>query len=168
LGIAEAHAKLRKVLLGKGCRIVAEEPPTSVTVKQGSLWGISPRGAKKLLRCRLSSVGSGTRIIISSKLASDWKNLTIIGSALAVIVASLCWWIALDLEGFVATQEASYWSWIATSDGYVSFEFAQALAMLARELAVFLAVVIVLEIAIVVFASKKIDGFAEDCLRSLG
>ena len=113
-------------------------------------------------------MGSGTRIIISSKLASDWKNLTIIGSALAVIVASLCWWIALDLEGFVATQEASYWSWIATSDGYVSFEFAQALAMLARELAVFLAVVIVLEIAIVVFASKKIDGFAEDCLKLFG
>jgi hypothetical protein len=108
LGINEAYADLKALLLKRCCRVVAEEPPTFISVKQGSLWGISPRTAKKVVNYRLSPVDSGTRISYSSSLASDWKNLTIIGSMLSVAVMAFCWWIAADLEAFLITQEPSY------------------------------------------------------------
>ena len=167
LQIDQAFAELKVLLLKKGCRIVAEEPPTYISVKQGSLWGISSITAKKVVNYRLASVDSGTRIACSSKLASGWKNLTIIGSALAVLLASLCCWIAMDLDAFMITQERSYWSWIATVDGYIDFQTAQSFVSLTRTLAVFLAIILVLEVVLAVYVHFKINAFAEETLNAL-
>ena len=167
LGINEAYANLKALLLKKGCRIVAEETPTFMSVKQGSLWGISPRTAKKVVRYRLSPVDSGTRITVSSSLASDWKNLTIIGSALAVLVMALCWWITADLETFMITQEPSHWSWIVMVDSNINFQTGQMLVSLTRMLTVFLAIIIALEAVIAVYAHSKINVFAEENLKAL-
>jgi hypothetical protein len=167
LEIEEAHAELKALLLEKGCRIVAEEAPTFISVKQGSLWGISPRTAKKVVNYRFAPVDSGTRITCSSALASDWKNLTIIGSALAVLLASLCVWIAMDLDTLVITQQPSYWSWIATVDGYIDFQTAQMLAGLTLMLAVFLAIILVAEVVITVYVHFRINTFAEETLNAL-
>jgi hypothetical protein len=160
LGINEAYADLKALLLRKGCKVVAEKPPTFISVKQGSLWGISPRTAKKVVSYRLSPVDSGTRISCSSSLASDWKNLTIIGSALAVLVMALCWWIAADLEAFMITQEPNYWSWIGMVDSYIDFQTGQMLT-------VFLAIIIALEAVIAVYAHFRINAFAEENLKAL-
>ncbi|HLN45363.1 MAG TPA: hypothetical protein VK209_06620 [Candidatus Sulfotelmatobacter sp.] len=92
-------------LLKKNYSLIIEEPLKRILVKQGSLWGISSQTAKKMIDYRFSSTSSGTRIVASSSLAPGWKNLTIIGSILAVILASLCWWISVDLENFVATRQ---------------------------------------------------------------
>jgi hypothetical protein len=147
--------------------MIAEEPPTFISVRQGSLWGTSPRTAKKIISYHLSSEDSGTRISISSSLSSDWKNLTIIGSALSIIIASLCWWIAADLEGFAASQQPSYWSWIITNGNYTNLALAQAFGGLTRGLAIFLAVVVLLEVIIYVYVKSRIDAFAEEPLRPL-
>ena len=168
LEIGKAYAELRALLLRKGCRIVAEESPTLITVKQGSLWGISPHTAKKVTTYQLAPVDSGTRITCSSALASDWRNLTIIGTALAVFVASMCWWIAADLDAFVASQQPSYWSWLVTVDGYVDFQTAQMLAGLTRVLAVFLVIIIAAEVVIAVYAHHRINVVAEKNLSALG
>jgi hypothetical protein len=162
LEIGKAYAELKALLLRKGCKILAEESPTLITVKQGSLWGISPRTAKKVMTYQLAPVDSGTRITCSSALASDWKNLTIIGTALAVLVASLCWWIASDLDAFVTTQQPSYWSCLVTVDSYVDFQTAQLLAGLTRVLAVFLAIIIAAEVVIAGYAYFRINAFAEN------
>jgi len=167
LKIEKAYADLKALLLRKGCRIVAKEPPTFISVKQGSLWGISPRTAKKVVSYRLYPVDSGTRITVSSSLASDWKNLTIIGSALAVIVIALCWWIAADLEAFMITQEPSYWSWIVMVDSYIDFQTGQMFAGLTRMIAVFLATIIALEAVVAVYAHFRINVFAEETLKAL-
>ncbi len=167
LEIEKAHAGLKALLLKRGCRIVAEEPPVLISVRQGSLWGISPRTAKKTVTYRLTTTDSGTRITCSSSLASDWKNLTIIGTALAVLVASLCWWIATDLDAFMITQQPSYWSWIVTVNGYIDFQTAQMFASLTRMLAVFLAIIIALEVVIAVYAHFRINAFAEETLNAL-
>ena len=167
LQIEQTFAELKALLLKRGCRIVAEEPPTYISIKQGALWGISSRTAKKVVSYHLAPVDSGTRIVCSSKLASDWKNLTIIGSALAVLVASLCWWIAIDLDAFMITQERSYWSWIATVDGYIDFQTGLMFVNLARMLAVFLAIIIALEVVIAVYVHLRIDTFAEEPLKVL-
>ncbi len=167
LEIEKAYADLKALLLGKGCKVVAEEPLTFISVKQGSLWGISPRTAKKVVSYRLSPVDSGTRISCSSSLASDWKNLTIIGSAFAVLVMALCWWIAADLEAFMIMQEPSYWSWIVMVDSYIDFQTGQMLVGLTRMLAVFLAIIIALEAVIAVYAHFRINVFAEENLNEL-
>ena len=164
----KAYEKLKALLLEKGCRIVEEEPPTLVSMKQGSLWGVSPRTAKKTVTYHLAPVDSGTRITYSSALASDWKKLTIIGTALAVVVASLCGWIATDLDAFMVTQQPSYWSWLVTVDSYIDFQAAQMFAGLARMLTVFLAIIITAEVIIAVYAQFRINTFAEETLNELG
>jgi hypothetical protein len=168
LEIEKARAELKALLFQKGCRITAEELPTLISVKQGSLWGISPRTAKKTMIYSLAPVDSGTRITCSSSLASDWKNLTVIGTALAVIVAALCWWIATDLDSFVATQQSGYWSWLVTVDGgYIDFQTAQMLAGVTRMLAVFLVIIIIVEAVVAVYTYFRINLFAEETLSEL-
>ncbi len=167
LEIDKAYAELKALLLKKGCRIVVEEPPKYIIVKQGSLWGISPRTAKKKMIYRLSSVDSGTQIACISSLASDWKNITVIGSVISIIVASLCWWISADLEAFMITKEPSYWGWIVTVDGYADLQMGQMLVSLTRILAVFLVAIITIEVVIASYAHFKIDAFAEETLRGL-
>ena len=167
LEIEKAHAELKALLLQKGCRIVAEESPVLISVKQGSLWGISPVTAKKNVNYRLKAVDSGTRITCSSSLAADWKKLTIIGCGLSVVVVVLCLWMAVDLDTLVATQQQGYWSWIATVDGYVDVQTAETFAGLTRMLAVFLAFILAAEVAIVVYVQFRMNTFAEETLNAL-
>lgn len=82
-------------------------------------------------------------------------------------MASLCWWIATDLENFVASQQSTYWSWIIANGKFTNFELAQALVGLTRGLAVFLIVIVVIEIIIYWYAKSRIDGFAEETLKTL-
>jgi hypothetical protein len=42
LEVEKAYSELKAHLLEKNCKITAEEAPTFISVKQGSLWGISP------------------------------------------------------------------------------------------------------------------------------
>src|SRR3989304_6992756 len=167
LEVEKAYANLKVFLLSKGCRVIADEAPNHLSVSQGSIWGISPKTAKKVIRYRFSSLDSGTRLTVSSKLASDWKNITLIGSAFSLIMAFLCLWIASDMDVLITTQKPGYWSWIATTDGYANLQVAQAVAALTRGLAVFLAVVVALEIIIFVYANSKIDEAAKGYLDSL-
>lgn len=166
LEIKEAYIEVRQLLLGKGSRVISEEAPNQIVVKQGSLWGISPKTAKKVIDCRFSPFDSGTRVNVSSKLASDWKNLTIIGCALSVFLAFVCLWIAADLDALVASNVVGLWSWIAMVDGYVNVQVAQAFADLMLGLAVFLVIVVVVETVVFVYAKQRIDEFAEETLSS--
>ena len=167
LQIEQAFAELKASLLGKGCKVLIEEQPTYISVKQGSLWGISIKTAKKVVQYRLSPVNHGTRIAYSSSLSADWKNLTVSGSALAVLVASLCWWIAMDLETFIITEQPSYWSWIASVDGYINFQTGQTFVSLTKMLTLFLVIILAIEIVVAVYAYFKIDSFAEETLKEL-
>jgi hypothetical protein len=161
----EAYASLKARLLNKGCRVIADEAPNRLSVIQGSIWGISPKTAKKMISYRFSSVDSGTRITVSSKLTPDWKNITLIGSAFSLIMTFICLWIASDMDGLMTTQKPSYWSWIVITDGYANLQLARAVATLTQFLAVFLAVVVVLEINIFFYVNSKIDNVAKDSLK---
>jgi hypothetical protein len=167
LEIKNAYSELKALLLEKNCRIIAEEAPVLISVRQGSLWGISPVTAKKNVNYRLAAVESGTRITCSSSLAADWKNLTVIGSLLSVVVVALCLWMSMDLDALVTTQQQSYWSWIATVDGYIDFQTAETFAGLTRMLAVFLAIIIAAEVVIAVYVHSRINAFAEETLNAL-
>ena len=163
----KAYTNLKAVLLEKGCKIISEEPPKQILVKQGSLWGMSPRTAKKTIAVNLVPVDSGTQVTCSSRLSSDWKNLTVVGCALAAVLVGLCLWMTFDLEAFMVTQKPSFWSWLVTVNGSVDFQVGQAFVNLAKSLAIFLSVIILLEIVIAVYVHAGIDRFAEDPLNSL-
>ena len=147
LEIDKAYADLKAVLLEKGCKIISEEPPKQILVKQGSLWGMSPKTAKKIIEVNFAPVDSGTQVTCSSRLSSDWKNLTLVGCALAAVLVGLCLWMTVDLNAFMVTQKPSFWSWLVTVNGSVDFQVGQAFVNLTKALAVFLSVIILLEIA---------------------
>ena len=167
LEIEKVYSGLKDFLLKSDCKIISEEPPIFISVKQGSIWGVSPRSAKKIVSYRLFPLDSGTRIASSSSLTSDWKNLSIIGSVLSVIVTLLCFWIAVDLDAYITTQKPSNWSWLAGAYGYTGFQRALILTNLTKILAVFLAITLALEILVAVYVSVRINAFAEESLSAL-
>jgi hypothetical protein len=165
LKIGEAYTNLRAVLLENGCKVLSEQSPKQISVKQGSLWGITPKTAKKTLNINLETIDSGTRVTYSSKLASDWKNITVVGCILAAVLVGVCVWIASDLSAFMVTAEPSFWSWILGN--MADLQAGQAFVNLSWGLAVFLLVIILLEIAIVAYVHSKIDTFAQETLSSI-
>jgi len=165
--IDRAYTQLKALLAKSGCTVTAENQPQSLTAKQGSLWGISPKTAKKTITFELAQGETGTRIASASALSADYWKLTIAGCIFASALALLCIWISLDLAAFAASQEPSVWSWLATPTSGANLQAAVMLSDLTRVLAVFLAVTLALELFIVAFVRSKIDTFAEQAMRSL-
>jgi hypothetical protein len=167
LKIDETYPKLKAAYLDKGCKIISEEPPNQICFKQGSLWGIAPQTAKKTISATLTQFEGRTRIKCSSKLASDWKNITLIGCALAFVLVGLCVWMATDLSAFMVTREPSFWSWLVTVGGNLDVAVAHAFVNLTWGLAFFLSVIILVEATIVVYAHYRIDLSAQEALNLL-
>ncbi len=167
LNLPAEQAYENLILLQKNYTLVIEEPSKRILVKQGSLWGLSPKTSKKIIDYRFFSTSSGTRIVASSSLTPGWKNLAIIGSILSVIVASLCWWISVDLENFVITHQTTFWSWLATSGPFTYTQLALSFASLTRWFAAFLIVAILIEVIIFVYAQHGIDAVARETLKAL-
>jgi hypothetical protein len=164
LPINDAYSKLKDNLLEKDCKLISEQPPECLVAKQGSLWGISPQNAKKKLTCKLKSTDSKTTITVSSKLSSDWVNITLIGTAFSIGIVGLCLWISVDLTTFLSTNQASTWSWIASVGSYVDHDLGESFVRLTWILSAFLSVIIASEIVIYLYAKKKIDAFAKEIL----
>ena len=165
--IDEAYVAFKGSLAGRGCKIISEDPPRHLIVKQGSLWGIDPKTAKKTVDVTFTPVDSGTQVTCSSRLSRDWRNLTIVGCALAVVLVGLCLWMALDISAFITSDRANFWSWIATVNGNVDVSAAQDFVNLTKALAVFLSLVTALEIAVAVYAYKRLDSFAREAFGEL-
>jgi hypothetical protein len=167
IGIEEAYTKTKEALLKQCCTVVSEEQPKQLVVRQGSLWGISPRTAKKTITTTFKVSGDKTDITYSSKLSSDWKNVTIVGCVLAAALVALCVWMALDLSEFMTTGGPGFWAWLITSGDTVRFSAGQAFVNLAWGLSVFLIIVIVIEAAIYVYTGRNIEAFAQTTLAQL-
>jgi predicted transport protein len=167
LNIEETYSKLRSALTALDCKVIFEKTPNQICFKQGSLWGISSRTAKKNLNVNLETVNEGTMISCVSKLASDWKNITLIGCGLAAILIGLCTWMATDLGNLTVTHVPGFWGWLVMVGSYIDYRAAQAFVRLTWGLAGFLSLIIVLEALIVVNARSKIDVFAEENLRKI-
>jgi hypothetical protein len=167
LEIEETYSKLKLALTSKDCRVIFEKTPNQICLRQGSLWGISSKTAKKNLDVNLETVNEGTMISCVSTLASDWKNITIIGCGFATILIGLCIWMATDLSSLIFTHAPGFWGWLVMVGSYVDYRAAQAFVRLTWGLAGFLSLIIVLEALIVVNARSKIDVFAEDNLMKI-
>lgn len=167
LPIDIAYSKLKATLAQKGCIIATENEPERLVVKHGSLWGLSPRTAKKTVEVTLEGQGDKTAVTYNSKLSSDWKNITIVGCIVAVILAGFCVWMALDLSQFMFDGNPSFWGWIITSGETVKFQAGEAFVNLSWGLAVFLSIVVALEAGIYFYASRNLEVFAKETISAI-
>ena len=161
------YADLKAALADKGYTIVSEKPPNRILVKQGSLWGLSPKTAKKTVEFNLLSVDGGTQIRYSSKLRASWRNLTLIGCALSAVLVGLCLWMASDLSTFMVSQKTSFWSWLITVNGGVDEIVGQAFVGLTKALAIFLSIIIAVEFLIYFYVQSKIESVSSEIIRVL-
>jgi hypothetical protein len=167
LEIEKAYNAIKAVFTKKDCKIISEQLPNKILFKQGSLWGISPISAKKKIQVNLESFNSTTKVTCTSRLGSDWKNITLVGCVLAAVLVGLCLWMAFDLNTFVSTNKNSVWSWLITVNGNVDSRVAEAFVNLTKTLAAFLSAIIFVEIVITIYVHNKIDRFAEQTLNSI-
>ncbi len=167
LETTEVYTLLKKAIDEEKCRITAESPPNRLSCRQGSLWGMTPKSSKKTIDFSLEKLEDGTLIKCSSRLTSDWLNISIAGSILALALSAVCVWMATDLGAVIATGHESFWSWLILADGTVRSDLGAMFVKLVSGLAVFLLVVIVMEFGVIVYAKKRIDATASQILMRL-
>ena len=165
--IKSTYSELKEILLDKGCMIISEESPTHIVVRHGSLRGVSPRSAKKVVDFRISPHNSGARIFSQSSVSPDWANLTLWGNVAAAVMATIFWWIASDITNLLVDGTSNYWSWLARAFGYPNIQYAFFMVNLTKALSIVLFVVIILEIIDVFIVYRKISTFAEMILDEL-
>ena len=165
--IEQTYTRLEKILLDSNCKINAKEPPNCIRVTQGSLMGISPMSAKKIVSFNLSTEGSETKITSSSQITADWKNLTLYGSVITAFVVGIFVWITIDMNSYIETAKPGFWAWIAQI--YSSEDTVGAIFMinLIQALAVFLALVILIEILIVIYVYPRKNAFSRQVLEKI-
>lgn len=162
--IEQSFTQLKSILLDTKCVIMSEDPPTHICVSQGSLYGILPNSAQKIVNFNLSCAGSGTKITSSSRIAPNWKNLTLYGNIVAAFVAGLFLWIAADMSHYMETGEPSFWSWLAQVYAYRNLGYAAFMINVNRALALVLVITIVFEIIIVIYVYPRSNIFAQQIL----
>lgn len=167
LTIEDAYPKLKAILVEKGCRVVSEQEQRQIRFDQGSLWGVMPKTAKKTVNVAFKPIDDETCVKCTSALASDWKNITLIGCALAFVLVGVCVWMAIDLNSTLTSHVPGFWGWLVTVEGNVDVVAAQAFVNLTWGLAAFLSAIILVEAAIVVYVRYRIDAFTEDALKML-
>lgn len=167
LEVHKSYEELKKILLGNKCEIVAEEKPKRITVKQGSLWKVTPKGVKKKVDFYLTPKGSGTRISSISSLTLDWIGVSILGYLLAAILAFMFWWLAIDLEVYIARSGGILWGWLAEALGYNISQQSFLFANLLRVLSTVSFIVIIYLIIADIYISIRKDSFAKQTLKLL-
>ncbi len=163
----EAYKKLRILLPKKECTLIAEEPPRIIIAIQGSLWGMSPRTAKKQLRFQVSPKTLETQISATSKLSSDYVKFAAAGCVFAIALIILLAWINIDIRVFAETQTQTTWNWLVQKGTFPNPQGVQLLTRLTQTFEIFLSIVTALETIVVAYIRFKIDYFAEDILETL-
>lgn len=165
--IEKTFARLKQVLDESNCELVVEEVPNYLRVMHGSLMGISPVSAKKVVAFYLSSEGSGTKISSVSKISAGWKNLALYGSIVTGVLIGILLWIASDMMGYVESARPGFWAWVAQM--YVPYDpwMAVFIGGVIQALAVVLVVTIVIEIVVVVYVYQRKNVFSHQILETV-
>ena len=164
--INEVFGKLKTLLTQNKCKIIAEEAPKNLTVIQGSIWGTSPKTAKKKITYMLQQDPAGTNITSTACLTSAYINFTLVGCVLSAALLALCGWIALDMQGYAANG-VGFWGWLVQTGGQFDADKAAIFIRLSWILAAFLAGSLAVEAFIVLKVHSGIGAFAEDMVKAL-
>jgi len=168
LEIRKAYEELKNVLLKNDCKIITEELPKRIIVEHGSLWGSSPKGAKKRISFNLISYDSKTRIVSVSSLDSDWISVSVLGYVLLIIFIFIFGWMAMVLEARITVERQSLGGWLAEKlFGYAGYQVALAIADLLRILAIIFFVTLIVDIIIGGYIYVRKDSFSKEILNLL-
>ena len=165
--VQQTYSRLEKTLVDSNCKINAKEPPYCIRVTQGSLFGVSPMSAKKEVSFNLCGEGSQTRVVSSSQIASDWKNLTLYGNVITAFVIGVFLWITLDMNNYIQTAKPGFWAWIAQLFESPNMGEAILVSNLIQALAVFLVFVVLIEILIVIYVYPRKNAFSQYALEKI-
>ena len=164
LEITKIYSRMKNFFIDEDYPIIIDNPNVQLSIKQGSVWGIQPRTAKKIINYTFFPLQSGTKIQYFSKFASEWKKLTIIGYIFSIFLVVVSFWISLDLQNYLLTENASFWSWMITSN-IANSNLAQSISDLTRLLAIFLILVLIIETFIVFYSKIKINETAKEIIN---
>jgi hypothetical protein len=163
--INQAFNKLKTQLTSNKHRIIAQDPPNSLVAVQGSIWGTTPKTAKKKTTCTLTQKAKETHVTCTTHLTSDYVNFTLAGVVFSVALLIVCVWIALDLQSFAVN--GGFWSWLTLTDGQFDASKASILISLTGILAAFLTVSIAIEAIIVSKVCYGIRSYAKETIETL-
>jgi hypothetical protein len=160
--INQTYSKLKAVLVQKKCRITAEISPTSLIAVEGSIWGTSAKTAQKRLTFTLRQDDTQTHITSTAQMISRYRDFTLVGVILSLVLLSVCVWMALDLQ-----SSNGFWSWLAqTRDGFDVFK-AEVFIRLTSFLALFLLLSLALEAYVIVKVRSGIMVVAQEIATSV-
>lgn len=165
--IEQTYSGLEKTLVDSNCKIIAKEPPHCIRVTQGSLFGVSPMSAKKVVSFDVCAEGSQTTVVSSTQIASDWKNLTLYGNVLTAFVIGVFLWITIDMNNYIQTTKLGFWAWVAKIFESSNMEAAILVSNLIQAIAVFLVLVVIIEILIVIYVYPRKNTFAQRILEKM-
>ncbi|MGA3112098.1 MAG: hypothetical protein ABSE15_08720 [Candidatus Bathyarchaeia archaeon] len=74
LEIEKTYADVKVSLVSKGCKVLSEDTPKHLLVKQGSLWGMLPETAKKTVDFTLSLSTQQPKLLLHPALAQTGKT----------------------------------------------------------------------------------------------
>jgi hypothetical protein len=167
LEIEKAYAELKTILIERDSKIISEAPPEHISIRHGSLRGVSPKSAKKIVNFHMFQNKTMTKIEVNSTLSSDWIHLTVVGNVIAGFVAAAFWWIASDIADLAINGISGYWTWLAEVFGYPNIQYTLFMSNVLKALSIVLVVTIILEILDFFIVYRRIDVFAKEILYEL-
>jgi hypothetical protein len=144
LDVERSYDELRRILLTNECKIVAEDPPRSITVEHGSFWAWTPRDAKKRIRFILIPQDSKTKITAITSLASYYIALFTLAFISLIIITPVLVWIVIDVESWVEGERSSFWGWLA--ENLLGYRGYQRMLMLIGIAKVLIAIGVILDL----------------------
>ncbi len=165
--IEVAFTQLKTLLTKEKCEITAENAPLRLSALQGSIWGFSPKTAKKTLTFQFFQTNLGTHISSASALSSDYVRLTAIGYVFAVVLTVFCFWIYGDLNKFSVMHLPGIWGWLINTDGYTYAQNALLLSEIARICTALLVFMLAVETVVLVYVKRHVGKFAMEILSKV-
>ncbi len=164
--IERVYDRLKTHLSRAKCKIICEDAPNSVSVVQGSLWGITPKTAQKTVTFKLRNDAIGIQIPASSALTKGYWALTGAGIVFSTLVLLVCIWMATNLQAYISTGFAGFWGGLGQTNGAFDAFKANMLVRLCWTFTAFLIISLVIEAFIIVYVKTELSVFAKEAVAS--
>ena len=166
----KAYEELRNLLLKNGCKIVREDPPRSIEVEHGNVYGYTPKSIEKRITFTLIPYGNTTRIISNTSITKDYIYASVFSILYIILLAGIFWYIisfsygALSIVGSkIPTVPKDLQEYILYTQYREALKSIQTLAIIFY----ILVIAIIFFIAFGIYSYLRRDRFSEEILKHL-
>jgi len=100
----KAYEELRNLLLKIGCKIVREDPPRSIEVEHGNVYGYTPKSIEKRITFTLIPYGNTKKIISNTSLTKDHIHANVTLIFYSILVAVIFRLISFIMDSIVSSM----------------------------------------------------------------